>query len=656
MTTTVTTPDFTGFVDQSFFLAPLGGPQNPVSYLDRFPESIYNKTIDSHLVRFVYAMLGPAGVGWLRKNYLDARLKLEEYGLDTFDLDQFYGNPLGFGRIIEEMYDVSPTGLVDRLEWEQIRSKDASYRNRAIDYVQGAKAGNTPLGMHLVARSGLGHECEVVEQYKYLYDQLADDPLGLPNLGFTSSLSEMVIIPRRELPQSEIQVLYVNGDPTGGTFTLFFPVGNQATNQTAPLAYNSTRAVVQAALENIGTIGSGNVRVTGGPLPVTPLEILFTGKLANRDVPQLQVNYSLTGGTLPTMIVTTKRSGIDQVDEVVYIAPRDQHYLTEAINRIKPVTTIVTFGKGQGTRSTQTFNTVTATSTYNEVVRYVTGQQGIQWPERSNVRWIEKGVEHRAPRAFDDLTHHYSGFHNLANVVAYTDAALDDPDYENDAAVLARYPNEHIGPFTQYQNSLFPVLGDTPSAAYTYLANDAPADYAEPLTVSSNTASTDNPVALVNGIYPTEYSNLPGVPPIKYKEDQFYSSVERTEGDDYLEIDFGRVEAINYIYFETISKPFDIELAFDLLDLSPRRRWLAVTPVPDMTFPASLGYNPVSQNPWTRLEFYFTNNRGNMIYTRYMRLKFSRRLDADSPFLSNSLARLPYSVEVRNLRVGRNVS
>jgi hypothetical protein len=146
------------------------------------------------------------------------------------------------------------------------------------------------------------------------------------------------------------------------------------------------------------------------------------------------------------------------------------------------------------------------------------------------------------------------------------------------------------------------------------------------------------------------------VPQIKYKEDQFYASVERVAGDDYLEIDLGSAEAVNYVYFEAISKPYDIELAFDLLDLSPRRRWLNVTPIQDMTFPSSLAYNPVSQNPWTRLEFYFTNSMGQMIYTRYLRLKFARRLDSDSPFISNQLTRLPYSIEVRNLRVGRNVS
>ena len=85
----VVTPDYTEVIDQSFFIEPLGGPQNPTNYLDRFPDEVYNKSIDSHLVKFLYSLLGPAGIGWLRKNYLEARLQLEEYGVDLFNLDSF---------------------------------------------------------------------------------------------------------------------------------------------------------------------------------------------------------------------------------------------------------------------------------------------------------------------------------------------------------------------------------------------------------------------------------------------------------------------------------------------------------------------------------------------------------------------------------------
>jgi hypothetical protein len=162
---TVTTPDFTGTIDTRAFLAPLGGPEHPISYLDRFPDEVYTKAIDSRLVRFMYALMGPAGVGWLRKNYLSARLMLEDHGFETFDLDGFYGNPIAFGRILEEIYETDPSGSLTRDQWEAIRAKDAAYRSRAIDYVSGARAGNTPFGMHLVARSGLGHEVEIIENY-----------------------------------------------------------------------------------------------------------------------------------------------------------------------------------------------------------------------------------------------------------------------------------------------------------------------------------------------------------------------------------------------------------------------------------------------------------------------------------------------------------
>lgn len=649
----VTSPDVTITIDQSYFLAALGGPQHPQSYLDRFPEAIYNTSLDSHLTKFMYALLGPSGVGWLRKNYLEARLVLEDYGIETFDLEDFYGDPIRFGRILEEVYDEDPRALLPRDKWEEIKAKDAAYRSRAIDYVNGARAGNTPLGMRLVARSGLGHEVEIVENYRYLYDQLSDDQLGLVKQGVTNSTEEMVVLPRRDLPQSEIQVVTITNSPTGGTFVLYFPVGNVASNSTAPIAYNADRSAIQLFLESIPSIGANNAVVTGGPLPDTPVKILFTGDLGFRDVPQLQATNSLTGPSTPLITVTTEQSGVNQIDEVVAISPRDQHYLDIALGHIKPVTTIVTYGKATGIRSQQIWNDALATSTYNEVQRYVAGQIDIRWPDLDNEHWIESGVEHQAPRSLNDLQHHYRGFHNIGAVNSYTEAAIADPNYGTDdwPTASALYVNDHVGGFSQYQRLLFPVLNQAVPTDFVYSADRVLADYAEPLTVS---ASTDA-VQLVNGIYPVDYTTLSGVPEIRYRDEQFWASVERTEGDDYLEIDFGKVQAVNYLYFEATRKSYDIEISYDILDLAPAREWRTITLEPDIPSVTNLGYDAVAQNPWQQCEIWFTNSRTDIIYTRFLRLKFSRRSEANSPFNANGIP-VPYSIEVRNLRAARNIS
>lgn len=655
----VTTPSFTGIIDQQFFLAPLGGPQHPQSYLDRFPEEVYTTSLDSHLVKFMYTLMGPAGLGWLRQNFLQARLQLEDYGIDTFDLDGFYGNPLGFSRILEEVYDTDPSGLIPRDQWEEIRAKDAKYRNRAIDYIQGARAGNTPLGMQLVARSGLGHEVEIIENYRYIYDQLSDDVLGIPNYGQTNSTQEMVVLPRRELPQSEVQTITINGIATGGTFTLFFPMGNESTFTTPGIAYNASRIAVQSFLEAIPSIGVGSVVVSGGPLPDQPLSVLFTNNLANKDVPELQVSTNgLTGVGVITITIDTQQDGTDQSDEIVNIADIDKFYLKEALSRIKPVQTIVTMASASGTRTNQPFAASFSGSIYNEVVRFVTGSQQISWPAVDSTHWIESSVENEAPRSLTDLHQHYQGFHNLASVTAYTDLALADVGYPTGVTELAMYNNELIGQFSQFQTALFPILRapDGTQGLYQFTADKAQADYVEPLTVNNSIIDSGSLTGLINGIYPTDYQALPGVASVKYKESQFYASLERTDGDDYLEIDLGTAQAVNYIYMEVTRKPYDIDINYDILDLSPSRSWVPVSFEPTSSPAISIGYEAQSINPWLTAEYFFTNALGNMIYTRYIRLKFSRRLGFGSPFQAPDGTKFPYSIEVRNLRVGRNIS
>jgi hypothetical protein len=108
-----------------------------------------------------------------------------------------------------------------------------------------------------------------------------------------------------ETGASEVQTLTASGPPTAGTFTLTY--GGQTTGA---IAYNASAAVVQAALEALTNIGSGNVLGGGGPLPGTPVTITFQGALATTDVPLMTVNNAgLTGGTVAAATTTAGRSG-----------------------------------------------------------------------------------------------------------------------------------------------------------------------------------------------------------------------------------------------------------------------------------------------------------------------------------------------------------
>jgi hypothetical protein len=107
---------------------------------------------------------------------------------------------------------------------------------------------------------------------------------------------------------NEVQTLTITGTPTAGTFKLAFK-----SVISANIAYNATAAAVQAALEALSTIGSGNVLCAGGPLPTTAVTITFQGLLAGSNQPLITVSSAaFTGGTTPaaTVAETTPGSGL----------------------------------------------------------------------------------------------------------------------------------------------------------------------------------------------------------------------------------------------------------------------------------------------------------------------------------------------------------
>lgn len=619
---TVSVPGFSDTVRQSFLIEPLGGPKDTFYYLTRFPEEIYNKSPDSHLYKLMRALLGDGGVNWLRKNQLEARISLEELGVDMFDLDKYYGSPFDFGRILEEEFDDDPYGLIDKTQWEQIKAKNARYRSRALDYMNGARAGNTPLGMQLTAKSGLGHNVEIIENYKYLFDIHSDDPLGLEYYGKSLALEEFIILPRREVGVTEMQQVYIHGDlnlPDGGDFSFIYNGINSSdytyvyedpdTLNTIP--WNGTRDHVRLALESIPEIGEGNVNVQGGPGPSLPWLITFTGQLANRNVPQLETVHNLTysgSSSEPlSVVVVTLQGGVEATDEVVSIPPQDEYTLQRAIDRIRSQVTIPTLGEARGLRSRTNWNDLQASSEYTEVVRFVTGASGVQWPSPSPTKpyyWIESETEKEGPRVNNDLQYHYSGFHNINAVESSS-------------------------------NFLTANGGLTPDMVL--------ADYAEPLFVTSATqTSADRSASFVNGIYPSEYKDLPGVPPLRYAAEQYWSSLERID-DEWLIIRFPFVRCVNYLSFDVQRVPVQIDVEFDLRDQGSDAVWGPVRPVEPYSNVLTPALDQMAAT-WASMGLTFTNTNDSLIWTRALKLKLSRIQSYEG------------AIQMRNLRAGRNVS
>jgi hypothetical protein len=112
---------------------------------------------------------------------------------------------------------------------------------------------------------------------------------------------------------NEIQTITV--DATGGTFTVTF--GGQTTIASA---FDIAAATLQANLEALSTIGSGNITVTGGPGAAgggTPYTLTFIGTLGYQNVAEVTASgASLSGGAM-TATPATGTGG--STGDIVYL-------------------------------------------------------------------------------------------------------------------------------------------------------------------------------------------------------------------------------------------------------------------------------------------------------------------------------------------------
>lgn len=205
---------------------PLDGPTTVDDVMDRFPEEVYQQGRDTHLYRFLTALAGDSGAGLLKAQAFAARLVNEAEFMSFQVLDDFYAAQFRFKRLRQETYpDFDPT--IDALtptQWDAIQLADQQYRQRVMDFFTAIRYGNSPKGLALMAQAGCGVECELVENYKWIYDQMSDDILGLEFIGTTNSTAEFIVIPRFigddiESPflefQEQIFRVYTGHAPTG---------------------------------------------------------------------------------------------------------------------------------------------------------------------------------------------------------------------------------------------------------------------------------------------------------------------------------------------------------------------------------------------------------------------------------------------------------
>jgi hypothetical protein len=140
--------------------------------LANFPPQVWNLTPDSLLVRFMAALLGPAGAGQLRQRQLTARLQSAIGGTHIYDLDAFYGALFSARRTNAAALPVNPsTGvtfdpyndLATADGWDEIHAADAIYRERVIQLARAISLGGTVPGIQAMAEAIVRVPCRVYE-------------------------------------------------------------------------------------------------------------------------------------------------------------------------------------------------------------------------------------------------------------------------------------------------------------------------------------------------------------------------------------------------------------------------------------------------------------------------------------------------------------
>lgn len=603
--TTTNLPTFTDGVYQRFTVEPLDGAQNVFHYLSNFPEEVYHKSPDTHLFKFMQVLFGSAGINLIRQEYLQAKAALEENGLSGFDIDSFFGNPLNFGRTLEEAYAAIDGPQAAQID-QTLSAQDLRYLNRCLDYVAGARAGCTPLGMRLVSKAGLGYDVQIQENYKWIYDQNSDFPLGLTQLGQTRSTEEMIIMPNAEISQAEVQQISIearDGLPTSGNFFLSY---NGVLSGT--ISYNATSDQMRSALESIPKLQTGTLIVEGGDGPVNPWYVQFSGGLDQSDqslfvyIPNTLANPLYPGQDINVRVQIITGFN-DPVDEIADFTSREQYDLIQALSHIKPVTTIATLGQARGTRSVVNWSNAIVSSEQSEVLRFVTGSPGVSWPT-GGPYWIEPAVEIEGPTLSSSNKYAYSGFHEVQSVTASSSS-----------------------------------LGSPSNALQSYPSSASLANYSEPLEITDVDTSNNQFEQYINRIYPIEYTQLNDTPTLVYV-DQYWQSAP-TSNTESLTLELGSPQAVNYLTMDVNRQFFQINVLYDTQDNLISNQFVPVTPV--QPYNNMMAYSAdQTENTWASVGLTFTNAIGQMIYSRRIQIQFVRMGYAGA-------------IQVRNLRIARNV-
>lgn len=169
--------------------------------LERFDEYVYTKTPDTILYKLVDAICGTSGVGSVVNQLMLTGMGTSLATIYFNELDFIFGNIGILGRSPSESYSYSP--LTDQLtadQWNEVRIKDAWYRQRIADFFTACNLGGTPDGIRMCVKSALACDCNIYEVWKEIDDLGLDEQLGRSP---TPARNEIVVQPLKSSLEPE---------------------------------------------------------------------------------------------------------------------------------------------------------------------------------------------------------------------------------------------------------------------------------------------------------------------------------------------------------------------------------------------------------------------------------------------------------------------
>lgn len=163
--------------------------------MEHFDPDVYTADPSTILYKFVDALCGDAGAGSLKKEIFIQRLSGALSGIYGSDLDYIFGNVHFLSRSPSEAYPYNTmTQMLNSDQWDEVRVKDAWYRNRIREFFIACSQGGTTDGVRQIVHAATSVDCEVMEVWRYV------DNFGLgSNVGRApvSARNEVVIRPHK---------------------------------------------------------------------------------------------------------------------------------------------------------------------------------------------------------------------------------------------------------------------------------------------------------------------------------------------------------------------------------------------------------------------------------------------------------------------------